>query len=139
MLERCQVEPSPLSHRDQNMRRILITLFSAILILMLAVTTWASLDRNIFNVGWPLLSDPWFQATLCDAYLGFLTFFVWVAYKEQRNASRVIWFVLVMTLGNIAMSLYMLIQLAKLKRTESWSNLLLRDSPRTEQTGVSGE
>ena len=94
-------------------RVALILLFSAILVAMLAVTTYASLDRSIFNVESKLTSDPWFHATLADAYFGFITFYVWVAYKEPGMLRRAIWFVLVMTLGNIAMSLYLLIQLVK--------------------------
>ena len=92
-------------------RTILLVLFGGILAAMLAVTTYASLDRSILNVGPELLTDPWFHATLADAYFGFVTFYVWVAYKEVSWVRRVLWFVLIMTLGNIAMSIYVLIQL----------------------------
>ena len=108
------------------MRTFLIVLFSLILLGMLAVTTIASLDRGIFSVGSELLSDRWFQATLADAYFGFITFYVWVAYKEPTVVRRIIWFVLVMTLGNIAMSIYVLIQLARMKPQDGWPELLLR-------------
>jgi hypothetical protein len=65
-------------------------------------------------------------ATLFDAYFGFLTFFVWVCFKERRLAAKVIWFVLIMALGNIAMSGYVLIQLFKLKPEEPLSDLVLK-------------
>jgi hypothetical protein len=109
------------------MRTILIAMFGAILACMLAVTTYASLERSVFQAGMPLLSDRWFQATLCDAYFGFLTFYVWVAYRERRWPARLIWFVLIMTLGNIAMSAYVLIRLFRLKPGEGWAEFLLRE------------
>ena len=116
-------------------RTILALLFGAILIAMLAVTTYASLDRSILNVGPPLTSDPWFHATLVDAYCGFLTFFAWVAYKETAIWKRLIWFLLIMTLGNIAMSVYVLIQLVRVDRRKGIESILLRDpSPLVEPT-----
>lgn len=100
-------------------------LFAAILVAMIAVTTWASLDRSVFEAG-NLLEDPWGVATLLDAYMGFLTFYVWVAYRETGAGPRVLWFVLIMALGNIAMSAYVLIQLFRLPKGAGIETLLLR-------------
>ena len=112
-------------------RKILSLVFAAILIAMLAVTTYASLDRSVFKVGTELTSDRWFQATLADAYFGFVTFYVWVFYKERGNLFRLVWFVLIMTLGNIAMSIYVLIQVAKWDPASGADGILLRRSART--------
>ncbi len=109
-------------------RTILVLLFGTILVAMLAVTTYASLDRSIFRVGPALTSDPWFHATLADAYFGFLTFFVWVAYKEPRFSRKLIWFVLIMALGNIAMSVYVLIQIGRADRGTGLESILVRRS-----------
>jgi hypothetical protein len=106
------------------MRTFLIGLFSVILMAMVAVTTVASMERSIFDAGRQLLPDRWFQATLCDAYFGFITFFVWVAYKERAVWKRSLWFILIMCLGNIAMATYMLIQLVKLPPGAPLSALL---------------
>lgn len=108
------------------MRKLLKILFGAILLSMLYVTTTAMMERGVFEAGAALWPDAWFRATLADAYFGFVTFFVWVAYKERRAAAKVIWFILIMSLGNIAMSVYMLIQLSRLKPGDSWESLLLR-------------
>ena len=108
-------------------KTVLLLLFSCILVGMLFITTYASLDRGITEVGQELLADRWFQATLLDAYFGFLTFYAWVFYKETSNAKRAIWFVLVMLLGNIAMSIYMLIQLSRWNAVDGVSALLLRE------------
>jgi hypothetical protein len=106
------------------MRRLKL-LFAGIFVVMTAVTTWASLDRSVFEAG-NLLEDPWGVATLVDAYMGFLTFYVWVLYKETRLARRLTWFVLIMLLGNIAMSAYVLIQLYRLRAGATLETLLLR-------------
>jgi 4-hydroxybenzoate polyprenyltransferase len=92
---------------------------------MIAITSYAWLDRSIFLVGSQLTSDRWFQATLLDAYFGFLTFFVWVAYKEPGIWPKIVWFVLIMTLGNIAMSIYVLVQLARFDRSRGMESVLL--------------
>lgn len=101
-------------------------LFSVILLTMLYVTISASLDRGVFEAGATLWPDPWFRATLADAYFGFLTFFVWVAYKERGLLKKTIWFVLIMTLGNVAMSIYVLIQLFKLPKNAPLRHVLVR-------------
>ena len=101
-------------------------LFGAIFLWMTAATIRASLDVSLF-AAWPAFAaNPWAVATLYDAYFGFLTFYVWVLYKERRAAMRVLWFLLVMALGNIAMSLYVLIQLFRLPSGESAETILWR-------------
>lgn len=116
-----------MANSNLNLVRIgLIVLFVVIFVGMLSMTVYASLDRSVFEAGPQLKSDPWFQATLVDAYFGFLTFYVWVAYKEKSILGRVIWFVLIMTLGNMAMAAYMLIQLWRWNPSRGAGDLLLR-------------
>jgi hypothetical protein len=103
-------------------------LFTAILIGMLWVTVRAGLAENMFDVGPRLFAEPWWIATLWDAYCGFLTFYVWVFYKETNWLWRVVWFVLIMCLGNIAMAVYVLIQLFRLPTGAGWRALLLREA-----------
>jgi hypothetical protein len=110
------------------MRMFLIVLFMVVPISIIASLIIASRDRSILNVGAALWSDPWFQATLLDAYAGFIMFYVWVAYKEPGLVARVVWFVLIMGLGNIATASYVLLQLVRMKPGDSWGSLLLRRS-----------
>ena len=106
------------------MKLILQILFGAIFVWMIVMTTLTSIEQSIFD-SWPgFARNPWAIATLWDAYLGFLTFFVWVYAKERSGLSRVIWFVLIMLLGNIATSFYVLLQLRKLPDGASLSKLL---------------
>jgi hypothetical protein len=108
------------------MRFFLTLLFIIIPISIISSLVIASRDRSILNVGTVLWSDPWFHATLLDAYAGFITFYVWVAYKESGLAARAVWFVLIMGLGNIATASYVLLQIARMRSGDSWESLLLR-------------
>ena len=75
---------------------------------MLGVTSWASFHCPLFAVPRDVFTHPWFIATLFDAYAGFLTFYVWVAYQQTSWLARLSWFIAIMLLGNIAMAAYCL-------------------------------
>jgi hypothetical protein len=81
---------------------------------MLWVTSWASLHEALgdFARG-PVIRNPWVIATLFDAYWAFLAFYVWVAWKEQSWVARVLWFFVMLALGNLAIALYMLVELSR--------------------------
>ncbi|MBI5424654.1 MAG: DUF1475 family protein [Opitutae bacterium] len=87
-------------------------LFIAVIASMLAVTSWASLHQPLGEFARSAtFREPWVIATLFDAYWAFITFFVWVAWKEGSLGARVLWFVSIVLLGNIAMATYMLREL----------------------------
>lgn len=79
---------------------------------MLGVTTWASLHQPLgdFARG-ATIRDPWVIATLFDAYWAFISFYLWVAWKEQSLPARLLWFVAIILLGNLAMAAYLLREL----------------------------
>ena len=97
------------------MKTVLTFICLAVLALMLFVTTSASLHQDIVTAGRMLWPDPWFRATLADAYCGFFFFYLWLFYREKGVASRIVWFVLIMTFGNISMAAYLLLQLRTLR------------------------
>jgi hypothetical protein len=101
-------------------------LFGFILLAMIAVTSWASWRQPVWQ--WGGLTRPpddaWTIATLFDAYYGFITFYVWLAYKELRWLPRVGWLIAILLLGNMAMSTYVLLQLRRLPANESIVRLL---------------
>ena len=109
------------------MKLRVVLLFGGILAGMLFVTIRASLARSVFDNAF-LITDVWGIATLADAYAGFLTFYAWVFYREKTVVTRVLWFVAIMALGNIAMSSYVLIAIARLPKDATASQLLLRQS-----------
>ena len=96
---------------------------------MVAVTTWASLDANVLVGFQRLLADRWGVATLFDAYFGFLWFWLWIAYKEGTPGRSLLWLLLLLALGNLAMAAYVLLQLARLKPGAGMEQLLLRKAP----------
>jgi hypothetical protein len=101
-----------------NPKHLLAILFASILLSLAVMTIWASVQQPVWQ--WRGLTtgvDRWWTiATLMDAYFGFLTFFVWVCFKECRMTARVLWFIAIMALGNMAMASYVLLQLARLER-----------------------
>jgi hypothetical protein len=101
-------------------------LFISILLVMLIGTIWAMSQENVFDGGGHILAYRWGLMTLFDAYFGFITFFVWVAYKEPSNLARLSWFVAIVLLGNIAMASYMLIQLFRVPADASIQSVILR-------------
>jgi membrane-associated phospholipid phosphatase len=99
--------------------------FIFVLLAMIGVTGWASMDRSVFEAG-NLLDDRWGVATLFDAYFGFLTFYVWLFYKERGWPARILWLLFVLSFGNIAMAIYALLQLFRLPAGATVEDLLLR-------------
>ncbi|HKM90516.1 MAG TPA: DUF1475 family protein [Candidatus Acidoferrales bacterium] len=112
------------------MRAFLIALFSAIFVVMIGVTLWAASHSSLFDpaVRAAYNAQPWAIATLFDACCGFITFFVWVAFRERGLGVKILWLVLILLLGNIAMSFYVLLQLFHLKPDEPFLSLF---APRT--------
>jgi hypothetical protein len=100
--------------------------FTGVLIAMLWVTGWASAVVPLWQTPHSLLAHPWFIATLFDCYFGFLTFYLWVAYRESGWLARALWLLAILALGNIAMSVYMLLLLWRLPADAPIQRLLLR-------------
>lgn len=100
------------------MKTTLKLLFGFIFIFMVVMTVRTSLQVSLWSAMPAFAASPWSMATLYDAYFGFLTFFCWLAWRERSLALKVVWFVLIMALGNIAMSAYVLSQLFSLKNEQ---------------------
>jgi hypothetical protein len=109
------------------MIRFLRFVFLAFLAAILGTTTWASTVVALWDTPRAVATHPWFIATLVDTYLAFFTFWLWVAYKETSWLARLGWFVAICLLGNIAMAIYMLIQLFRLPADAPIERLLLRE------------
>lgn len=111
------------------MRRTLILLFGWILVSLLAYTSWASTQQPLWEWQGLVSADRWWNiATLIDAYYGFITFFVWVCFKETGAASRIGWFIAIMLTGNMAMAIYVLLQILRLRPDQPVSAILVRQS-----------
>jgi hypothetical protein len=107
-------------------KRNLQAWFSLVLVVLLAGTLYASLEKNVLQAYVDLGRDRWGLATLFDAYFAFTAVWLWVAYKEAVLWKQVLWFVLIYALGNFAISAYLLWQLAQWDPKTGAEGLLLR-------------
>lgn len=96
------------------------------LLTMLFVIAWASSEEALWAIPAQVSTDPWFVATLADAYCGFLIFYAWVVYRERTLLARIGWFIAIMTMGNVASAVYLLRALSKLPGTSGPESILLR-------------
>ncbi len=101
-----------------------------VLAALIGVSIWASSQVSVIPAIQNLAArpeagfNPWFIATLTDAYFGFLWFWLWVAFKEPSNLARGVWLVLILALGNIAMAAYILLELRRLPPGAGFQELL---------------
>lgn len=106
------------------------SLFILVLASMLWVTSWASLHQPLGDFARSAtIRDPWVIATLFDAYWAFITFYVWVAWKEGSALARVLWFPAIILLGNLAMATYLLAELFSVPATTPLTPLFTRQNP----------
>ncbi len=110
-------------------------LFIVVIISMLWVTGWASNICPLFDIPLKVFTHPWFIATMFDAYWGFMTFFVWVAYKQTSWFSKICWLIAILLLGNIAMASYWLAELFRVPRDGKISDIL---TTRRDGAGILG-
>ncbi|MGH8505752.1 MAG: DUF1475 family protein [Stenotrophobium sp.] len=110
-----------------------LLLFSCVVIAALAaVSVWATGHIGVVLAIRELAAqpgagiNPWFIATLFDAFFGFLWFWLWLAYKETSWAARIVWLLLILLGGNMTMAVYVLIQLWRLPAGATVQDLLLR-------------
>lgn len=101
-------------------------LFLGVLGSMIWVTSWASLHTPLFEIPREILRHPWFIVALMGAYWGFVTFYAWVAWKEQSWAARVLWAIAIMLLGNIAMAIYMIDELFSVSSRSDLTKVVAR-------------
>lgn len=100
--------------------------FIAVLGAMLTVTIWASNIVALWKTPMEIVGHPWFIATLFDTYFAFLTFWLWVAYKERGWLARLGWLFGILILGNFAIATYVLIQLFRLPADGKIEDLFVR-------------
>jgi len=104
--------------------------FSVVVVSMLGVTSWASAHVPLWETPRAVVTHPWFIATMFDTYFGFLTFFVWLAYRETSLLARLLWLIAILLLGNIAMASYVLLIVWRLPPEAPASRVLLRPTAR---------
>lgn len=90
-----------------NPRRLLVAYALVVLVAMTWVTTFATYAQGDVMLGFrEVAAMPWGLATLFDAYFAFVSFFLYILWRERSTVAKVIWFVLLMGLGNFAIVFY---------------------------------
>ncbi|HEX3950694.1 MAG TPA: DUF1475 family protein [Steroidobacteraceae bacterium] len=107
-------------------KNLLKILFCCIFIVLAVYNLWAGTRQPLLQWGGLTIGPDryWTIAAFMDAYCGFLTFYVWVFYKEARWTKRILWFAAIMLLGNIGTSAYVLLQLLRLAPEQQASGIL---------------
>ena len=103
-------------------------LFSILFVWMCYVVITTSINSNLFS-NWDYLGGiPWMRATLWDFYTNVTVIFVWLCYKENKLYLKIIWLILLVTLGSIASCAYVLIQLFTLNPGEGLKELFSKQN-----------
>jgi H+/Cl- antiporter ClcA len=124
---------APKPKRDEftylkHMITFLKILFSALFIWMCYVVITTSMESSLFKE-WDFLgSIPWMRATLWDFYTNVLVIYIWLCYKEKNFVWKIVWLILLVTLGSIASCAYVLIQLFRLKPQEGLKELFAKQN-----------
>lgn len=105
------------------------TFFVIVLVSMIVVTSWAGSQVALWAIPASVGGHPWFIATLFDTYWAFFTFYLWLFYKEPSWASRLLWLVAIVMLGNMAMAAYALGVLFRVPADAQPEAVLLRGQP----------
>lgn len=105
------------------MIKALKVFFMLLFIWMCYVVISTSINSNLFKEWNFLGSIPWMRATLWDFYANVVVIFFWICYKEKSIILKIVWLVLLVTLGSIASCAYVLIQLFRLKSGQGLKEL----------------
>jgi len=93
-------------------------LFSIVFAWMCYVVVSTCLQHSLFKEWDYLGSIAWMRATLWDFYANILVIYVWICYKESNWVWKIVWLILLITLGSLASCAYVLIQLFKLREND---------------------
>jgi len=112
------------------MRNILIAVFTLLFIYIVYTVIATSLESNLFEEWDFLASIPWMKATLIDFYINTVVIFAWIYFKENNFYKSLLWLIGLVFLGSIISTLYVILQLIKVKSDEPVSNAFLKSANR---------
>jgi hypothetical protein len=104
------------------LRRLITLYFILVLIAMTWVSWYACTTPSVSSLsdysgkalnvigGYvTVCKEPWGLATMFDAYFGFITFWFYVAWRENKLSVKFLWWIALMLLGNFAIAGYILL------------------------------
>jgi hypothetical protein len=111
-----------------NRIAILKIVFALLGVWMIYIVVSTCLESNLFKEWSYLGSIPWMRATLWDFYANIAVLWAWVVYRESSWTVRIVWLVLFVGLGSIAVISYVLLRLFALNPGDGLDRVLLRKS-----------
>lgn len=102
--------------------------FTVLLVWVCYTVIVTSLQSNLFTQWHFLGSIPWMRATLWDFYTNVAVIYLWLCYKEKNTMPKIVWLILLVTLGSIATCSYVLIQLFKLKPGDGLNQFFVKQN-----------
>jgi hypothetical protein len=83
---------------------------------MATVLVYGFVAGDFTGEGGKLMAMPWGIVSLVDLYVGFVLFSGWILYRAGITLSSCLWLAAVMTLGSLAICLYVLVALQRSQR-----------------------
>ncbi len=113
-----RTDQSSTNSADPPLRLAAQTLFAAALALLLLLAlvgliVWASLESNVVDGFRWLLSTRWGVATLLDVYAGAFVVAVWMRVSTRSTAAWLAWVAALLCLGHAVSLAYLLTRLAR--------------------------
>lgn len=86
--------------------------------LFIALIVWSSLEMNLWAGLSASADSRWGILTLVDVYTGLILFTAFIAWRERSLWRVGLWFLALITLGNLATLAYVLVASRRLKSTK---------------------
>lgn len=102
-------------------------LFGGMSLYMVYLVVVTSMRSNMFQLPADVINEPWFQTTLVDFYFNIVILAAWVVYKESHWGKAAFWILGFIFLGSIATCFYVFLQLLRLRPSDSFDKVLLRN------------
>ena len=89
---------------------VVVRAVSVVAVLVMAGAISFGLASGDFGAeGTEILALAWGKVTLIDLYVGLALFGTWVAFRERSWLGTIVWWVLLVVLGNFAAAVYLAI------------------------------
>jgi hypothetical protein len=96
-----------LTTRLQSVPRWLRPLLLVVTLLLFALAVATELAQPLFQLPQPVADAPWLWYSMVDFYAAAMMFWLWLCGKEAKQASRLLWLVLIAGLGSMAITAYL--------------------------------
>lgn len=99
------------------MKKLIISM-TIMFIVLIYITSTASLEENIVSAVSRIPQDKWFMATIIDFYNNQMLIFFWMIYKEKNPITILILFILCVFLGSFTSIGYIIYQIYQHRNLE---------------------